>query len=415
MSNCSKSTRCDGGAVRGFLAATLRWLPAWIALVLVTAALPARALEPDAWYLQIYGSIERADELHTSGQAEKAKAKYVEAEKALKNFKQNFPNYNPKVIAARQSYLAGKIAALSQPPPIAPGAETAENKPTPAALGTALAGHPKVKLLEPGAEPREVYRLRAQPLALQKITQIAKINLSLSLPETPGEPMKVPPVSVKSVVIPKRIAAEGDVDFEILIEAVEVVAEPGVAAVMLDTLKQSVAGLKGLVLAGTMTDRYIIKKLEARIPPGTDAQTREGMVEMKRAFMSSAYVLPEEAIGVGAQWEVKEKTKQQGMTIDQTTRIEVVAVENGALRLNIATTQSAANQKIANPIMPALKVDLTKMTGTGTGTATVELAKLFASKVTTDEHSELNMSMNSGGKKQIMTMKTETRVTWESN
>jgi len=80
-----------------------------------------------------------------------------------------------------------------------------------------------------------------------------------------------------------------------------------------------------------------------------------------------AVQLPEEAVGPGAKWEVKMPVHSQGMTIAQTTSYELLSLEAERLTVTNTVSQSASNQKIQSPVMPGLKVDLTKMTGTGTG------------------------------------------------
>ena len=55
--------------------------------------------------------------------------------------------------------------------------------------------------------------------------------------------------------------------------------------------------------------------------------------------------------------------------------------------------------------MPGLKVDLTKMIGTGTGESMFDLGKLLPSAGTMDLHSETDMAMNMGGQKQAISTK----------
>jgi len=415
MFKCGNPTSRDVVAFHAFISVRLRWFLTLIAMGFFLFAASAPAADADAQYIQIYGLIEQADELSTSGNAEQAKAKYVEAEKALKALRQNYPNWNAKLVGTRMNYLAGKIAAFSRPVPVEPSPEVGAKKAAAPVVKPIAPGQPQVKLLEAGAEPHQVFRLQAKPMSLQKSKLTAKFSMGMTAPEIPGEMMKMPAVSMKSVLTPKSVSAAGEVNYEIVIEEVEVVAEPGVAAQLVDGMKQSLAGMKGLVLVGTMTDRYLTKKIEVKIPAGTDAQTREGMEQMKDSFANSEFILPEEAIGVGAKWEVKEKTKEQGMTIDQTTRHELVSLEGGALVVKSSTTQSAANQKIPNPIMPTSKVDMTKMTGSASGTSTVDLTKILPIKTASDARSEVNMTMNNAGKKQAMTVKTETHGTMESD
>jgi hypothetical protein len=138
------------------------------------------------------------------------------------------------------------------------------------------------------------------------------------------------------------------------------------------------------------------------------------MDQMKESFSSSSTPLPEEAVGPGAKWEYQTRIKSQGMTIDQTMTFELVAIEGDRLTLRSTITQNAANQKIQNPAMPGLKVDLTKMTGNGTGSSTFDLGRIMPVSGTLAEKTEVIMDMNVGQQKQTMDMKMDMSVTIET-
>lgn len=374
--------------------------------------LTAHGTENDDRYFRIYGLIEQGDSLSKGGQAEKAKAKYVEAEKALKELKQLYPTYNPKLVAARLTYLADKIAVLAKPPVTA--AEANVTSEPAAAVKAVVPGQPQMKLLEAGAEPRKVFRIQTKAGDVQKATMTLQISMGMNAPDMPGGQIKMPAMKLKMVATTKSVSAEGDINYEMLLEDVEVVSDASVMPQMADAIKESLKGVKGLVVAGTITERGFSKKVEAKIPSGVDAQTRESLEQMKQSFANTAFLLPEEALGVGAKWEIKDKVKAQDMTIDQATKYELISVAGDVLTTKSSITQSAANQKIAHPFMPTLKVDMTKMASTATGSTTVDVAKIMPIKMTTDEQSEVNMAMNAGGKKQMMTRKTDTNISLDS-
>src|ERR1035438_495832 len=95
------------------------------------------------------------------------------------------------------------------------------------------------------------------------------------------------------------------------------------------------------------------------------------------------------------------------MTIDQTTTYELVTLEGERFTTKSAIVQHAANQKIQNPAMPGLKLDLIKMVGNGSSQSTCDLSHLLPSAGTGKVHSETSMTMNMGGQKQPMTMKMD--------
>jgi hypothetical protein len=135
---------------------------------------------------------------------------------------------------------------------------------------------------------------------------------------------------------------------------------------------------------------------------------------MKEFYTELAAPLPEEAVGPGAKWEVKMPIKTQGMTIDQTATYEVVSLEGENLTTKSTIVQQAANQKIQNPAMPGIKLDLSKMTGKGSSERTFDLAKLLPTAGTGKVHTDTAMSMNMGGQKQAMTMKMDMDVQFEA-
>jgi Flp pilus assembly protein TadD len=112
-----------------------------------------RADGPDDEYVGIYSQIEQADNLNEKGKTAPALTNYVAAEKALKVFKKNYPDWNPKIVTYRLKYLAGKIATLPAQTP--PGANST-NAPAPAltnAPATMTTNAPPPSAPEPEARP----------------------------------------------------------------------------------------------------------------------------------------------------------------------------------------------------------------------------------------------------------------------
>jgi hypothetical protein len=138
------------------------------------------------------------------------------------------------------------------------------------------------------------------------------------------------------------------------------------------------------------------------------------MDQVKDSFSSSSTPFPDEAVGTGAKWEYNTKIKSQGMTMNQTITSELASLEGNHLTLNNTITQNADHQKIQNSSMPGLKTDLTKMTGSGSGTSTFDLTSFMPSSATLDENIEMAMDTDTGKQKLSMAMKMTVNVTMES-
>ena len=68
----------------------------------------------DDRYVQVYSMIEEADKLNDGGQARQAVTKYLEAQVALKELQQSFPDWNKKIIAYRLSYISSRLEPLAK-------------------------------------------------------------------------------------------------------------------------------------------------------------------------------------------------------------------------------------------------------------------------------------------------------------
>jgi hypothetical protein len=363
----------------------------------------ARAGDPDEDYLKIYSQIEDAESLETGGQATQALAKYREAAKALALFARSHPDWNAKVVNTRLNRLADSISVLSARPASASPART-----NAAASGGAIAaGAPK--LLQAGAEPRKVLRLHPKAGDKQSVETTLKMSMETKMGEMEAPSMKLPVMKMTMDVNVKSVSAQGDITYELVVGDASLGDEPGALPQVVDMLKASFTKLKGMSGQGTVSDRGLSKGVEMKAPPGTDPQSRQTMEQMKEILSGAVPPLPEEAVGPGAKWEVRKTLKSQGMSIDQTSTYELVAVEGDRLTAKTTVAQRAGSQKIQSPAMPGMKLDLNKMVGNGTGELTYDLGQLLPAQATSDLRTESSMSLG-GAQKQTINQKLELNV-----
>lgn len=377
------------------------------ALLLTLGA--AQAEGPDEDYLAIYGVIDQADTLNTSGKTSQAHAKYVEAKQALTLFQRANPGWSAQTVSYRMNYLAEKVAATSGEV-VAPekSAATAVKK-----SGASAAKSP-VKLLAAGGEPRTVLRLHPTVGDKQTMSMTMKMAMDMGAAGSQMPAMDIPPMLMTMDVEVKEVSTAGEITFEVVYTDATVAADTNVAPAMASAMKTSLAGIRGMTGTGKMSSQGVVKEMEMKLPAGADPQLSQTMEQMKDSFSSFGIALPEEAVGPGAKWEHQTRLKSQGMTIDQTIKYELVASEGDRLTLRSTITQHAANQKMESPAMPGMKMDLNKMTGTGTGSTTLDLGKVIPVAGTMDEKTEISMGMNIGQQKQTMDMKMKMHITLEA-
>jgi hypothetical protein len=376
----------------------------------------ANAETPEEQYLTIFSQIQEADALNTSGKAKPALAKYKEIQTSLQLLQRNHPDWNKGMLAFRLKYVGEQISAISEKLAPRPEAQTPQHKE--AAASDSKAGSAdssiQVKLLEAGAEPRKQFRLHPKPGDKQTLNMSIKLGMDMKMGDSESPAIKMPAMRMVMVSTVKSVSPDGDINYEMLMEDASVVEEQGVMPQVVEAMKASMTGLKGLSASGTTSSRGFNKGSDIKVPAGADPQVRQAIEQMRDSLSKFTAPFPEEALGPGAKWEVRMPIKSQGMVIDQTTTYELVSIEGERLKMKTTVVQRAANQKFQNPSMPGLPMDLTKMTGRGNGNLTLDLGQLLPPEAGVESKTEFSMAMDVGGQKQSMTMKMDMNLQFEA-
>jgi hypothetical protein len=393
----------------------LNWLLGMAILALFMVWWPARADEPGDLYQHVYLLIQEADSLDAGGQSGPALAKYREAQTVLQDLKKENPTWNSQAVSYRLNYLAGKIAALSEKAakPATGGPAPGPQEPQPEAKPASGGSTWQVKLLEAGAEPRKVLRLHPKPGDKQSLTLTMKIAMDLQAGQTPSQSMKMPTIRMSRETTVRSVSPNGDILYDVTMGDFEVGQEADANPQIAQAMKAAFSGFKGLSGSATMSDRGVGKGTEMKTPAGSDPQLGQLVDQMRDAFARSSVLLPEEAVGPGARWEVKMPLKSQGMTIDQATAYQLVSIEGDLLTVKDTVEHHASNQKIQSPAMPGLVLDLTKMVGKGSDEMALDLTQLMPRERTSTLVEETVMEMNVGGQKTTMTGKTSIDLRFE--
>jgi hypothetical protein len=379
-----------------------------LALAVAGLPQPGRAVDdPDDDYLRIFYLIQNADLLRNNGQPDAARIKYQQADNALQDFKRYNPSVHSALIAYRLSYVEGRLKAL--PPPAAP-----TKPPVAAPIKAAPVTMQQMKLLEPGSEPRQSLRLHFAAGDKQSIALSLKMNMAMQSPDMPIPPMKMPAIIMPMDLTIQNVAPDGTATYQLVAGDVTVASEPDSMPQIVDMMKASLSAVKGLTTIGTITSRAENRIVEVRMLEKADAQLTQTLQQLKDSLANVSTPLPDEPVGPGAKWQVHLPIKTQGMTVDQTMTYELVSVEGEHVTIRVALGQSAAAQKIENAAMPGISVDLTRMSGSGTGQIVLDLGRVMPVQANIESTVEMAMSIPVGGQKHDMSMNSDVTMKIDS-
>jgi hypothetical protein len=279
--------------------------------------------------------------------------------------------------SSTQSVTAGKI-------PVEP---TAERPPRP--------GEPIVTLLEPGAEPRTLLRLR--PKAGDK--QIVAFRMKMAMDLSPLT--NLPPITVTMQIAIKKVSVNGDIDYERVITDVSVRAGSGPTDKVIEPVRAAFSKLKGLTTSGVVSSRGFSRRTEPKSPKSD--KVLPAIVRLFQAQMSAgldiiAAPLPEEAVGAGGKWEVKPAEESQ----DSVAKVvcEIVSIEEHRVTAKLTVTVSASK------LTPK---DLA-ITGGGSGEMTIDLVHIMPAKGNLVYRVEMSGNDKPGGPNVTLKMQTDLRI-----
>jgi Family of unknown function (DUF6263) len=385
-------------------------------LVLFAAAAHVRADDTEERYLQIHALVQQGDSFITMGNTNKAMLRYKQAQTALLNFQRMHPDWDPKMVNYRLSQLAEKLSPAAPKP--RPGAAAGAPQPavqaeadtTPARAAVA---DKTIKLLEAGAEPRQALRLHPKAGDQGSVTMTMALGVDMQMGQMPGLNMKLPGMKLTLDSKVAEVRPNGDIKYDMVVTDAAITESPEALPQVVEAMKNSFGSMKRITASGLMSAQGVSKEFQMKLPSGSDVQTKQALEQMRETFSRLSSPMPAEPIGAGAKWEVKTPIKSQGMTIQQTATYELVSIEGDRLTLKNTIAQSAAKQKVANPAMPNLKLDLTEMKGEGKGESVADLSRILPSEAVMDLHSEMQMAMNAGGQNQAMILKTDVNARLE--
>jgi tetratricopeptide (TPR) repeat protein len=148
------------------------------ALLLLAIVVTGAGQSADDRYVHVYSLIEDADKLSDGGQTRQAMTKYLEAQVAIKDLQQSFPEWNKKIIAYRLSYISSRLEPLAK-------------KTAASAEGGARSDGGAAPSAQPPANPLQTMQEEIGRLAAQNALLEAKLREALRVQPAAVDPREL--------------------------------------------------------------------------------------------------------------------------------------------------------------------------------------------------------------------------------
>jgi hypothetical protein len=221
-------------------------------------------------------------------------------------------------------------------------------------------------------------------------------------------------VKLQATMLPKEVKDGGATAFEVTLSAARMEVDGDVPPEVLAKENNTFQMMTGAVFFATMNDRYLTREAGVKATPGATREIRASLEEMKDAFTETDLILPEEAIGIGARWQVRQSKMVNGLTVNKVLVHELVAVADAVLTIKTTGTETAPKQKAPASIFPGLKADQVEYRGSSEEQVILDLTKIMPIKSTQTAKSELMMHIKAGKESATLTLKGENLATMET-
>lgn len=265
-------------------------------------------------------------------------------------------------------------AAPSVPPP--GSGSPAPGSPAPSVEPVPPVGPPEVRLLDAGSRPRQVRRFSFE--AGQRETMVLVMSQSIATGvDGSSTSFALPPVRYVFEVEITDVADDGTATADMVLTVVEAIADPDADPptdpALIEQLNAALEPLVGLRTTSRIDRRGGATGVE--LDTGSlDPQLAQQMTDVMGQLEGLAIPLPVRAIGVGARWETLGSATLNGLTFTSRQVITLRRVQDGALVLDITTTQEGVPGEVELPGLPAgVTARLDSLEGTTTGQATLDL------------------------------------------
>lgn len=287
-----------------------------------------------------------------------------------------------------------------------PGAQTQQTQALSMPGFPAAGAPPTVTVLSSGAAPKKQLRYTIPAMQKARMDMTTTISMAMNMGGM-AIPMDMPTMKMSIDIGVTNIAANGDITYNMAFTSATV--EGGAAAdpMVASTMQTALAGITSIKGTSTVSSRGVTKSTKLDIG---DPAMQQIIGQMTSSVENLSMPFPEEAVGAGAKWEVRQGNTTGGQTMFVKSTYELVSIDGNAVSLKVVTEQTAPPQPISNPALPAgAEMNLEKVTGSGTGTILIRLDSLVPTSQL-ESATTMAMTMSMGGQSQPITTDMKMKV-----
>jgi len=268
----------------------------------------------------------------------------------------------------------------------------------------------KITVVSTGGEPRKQLRYAVPASYRGHMTMDTTMSMAISMGEQAMPSMDMPTMRVAADLAVTSVSASGDITYNMAFTGMSVPNSAGIDPAVVAAIDSVGADLKSISGTVTVSNRGIAKDMQLDLTKMSNPQFSQMMDSLKTSLNSLSLALPEEAVGVGAHWQVRQAVSSSGATLFQSVECELTTMTANSVTIKTTVQQMAPPQAMQSPMLPpGTDVSIESMSGTGSGTLMIPFDALIPTGDVTSK-STMVMAVNAGGMVQRMTLQTTLKM-----
>ena len=294
------------------------------------------------------------------------------------------------------SVLAQGTQPPTPPRPGTPGAAMAESHPAPERKPAEL------KLINPGQEPRRPLRYKPAVGDKQAVSIRTRAAGSQSFGTFRTEGTRSPAQVFRFETEVKNVTPEGDVEYLFGITEGTSIDERGLDPLTVKGMQEMAESIVGVTGSVTVSSTGRTKHTAVVLPPksmrGPTQFIAWTLQSVRNALEQTWALLPDEAVGVGAKWEVVSYTDANPnyALVRQVTNYEISAIDGERIQMSVTLSESGDPQVIKNQAAQKTEMTLLSHGAQGKGTSTIDLTRLMPmlAVMNTESNTEVEIKLS---------------------
>lgn len=242
----------------------------------------------------------------------------------------------------------------------------------------------EVKLVESGSGEKSPLRFKPVSGTTEEMRMTMRMGVKVA-----GQQVDIPPIVVTLSLTTRDVEADGSFTYDYTLKRASIEGgDPRMAAAF-----AKMRELEGMSGTARLSSRGVILSNKANLPSGVGAETRDILDSLNQSLGQMMAPVPEEAVGVGAKWDVTQAVESKGIVLVQTAHYELASRTGDKVGLKVTLSQNADSQEME---VEGTKVELESMNTNGGGDVQLDLGKLVPERSNID----MNMKMKAKAKGQ---------------